>query len=336
MITQALERPGLVTVLTGAGISAASGIPTFRGPEGYWTVGAQEYTPQQLATRAMFVRAPDDVWAWYLYRLGVCRAARPNPAHHAVVRLEQALGDGFLLITQNVDGLHLRAGNSPARTYPVHGEIEWTRCANDCTQERIPIPAGATVKERDEPLTDADRAALHCPRCGSWLRPHVLWFDEAYDEPRFRFDSALRAAGDTTLLLTVGTSGATTLPALVAERAATAGATIIDVNPSDNPFGDLATRSGGAVVRDLATDALPGLIDHIIAAHRQGAGPPVAGQPPAAGQPPSGGQAPSAGQPPSGEPSAARAPATGAAPPTGQEPPATPAPPASHAPSPRQ
>lgn len=257
-----------MTVLTGAGISAASGIPTFRGPEGYWTVGAREYTPQQLATRAMFTRAPDDVWAWYLYRLGVCRAAAPNAAHDAVVRLEQSLGDRFLLITQNVDGLHLRAGNTARRTYPVHGEIEWARCAADCTTDRVPIPDRVATKERGEPLTDSDRAALRCSRCGARLRPHVLWFDETYDEPRFRFDSALRAAAETALLVTVGTSGATTLPALVAERAAAAGATVIDVNPDRNPFGDLADRTGGAAVREPATDALPALVDHIITAAR--------------------------------------------------------------------
>jgi NAD-dependent deacetylase len=267
LIDDATRRPGLVTVLTGAGISAASGIPTFRGPEGYWTVGSQEFTPQQLATRAMFARAPDDVWGWYLYRLGVCRTAEPNAAHHAVVRLEQALGDRFLLITQNVDGLHLRAGNTPLRTFPVHGEIEWARCADDCSTDRVPIPDGVTTKRRGEPLTDDDRAALRCARCAARLRPHVLWFDETYDEPRFHFDSALRAAGETALLVTVGTSGATTLPALVTERAAATGATIIDVNPEDNPFGDLAERSGGAAIRRPATDALPDLADLIAARH---------------------------------------------------------------------
>lgn len=277
-IEEAANRPGLVTVLAGAGISAASGIPTFRGPEGYWSVGAREYTPQQLATRAMFERAPEDVWSWYLYRLGVCRSARPNPAHDALVRLEQTLGDRFLLITQNVDGLHLRAGNTPERTYAVHGEIEWARCASDCTVARVAVPEQVTTKQRGEPLTDADRAALRCAGCGGWLRPHVLWFDETYDEPRFRFDSSLRAAADTALLLTVGTSGATTLPTLVVQRSALAGATVVDVNPADNPFGDLAAHTGGGVVRMLACDAMPLLVDRIVAAAPQGAQTPVPGR----------------------------------------------------------
>jgi NAD-dependent deacetylase len=266
LVDAAVARPGLVTVLTGAGISAASGIPTFRGPEGYWTAGAQDYAPMELATRAMFRRDPEVVWAWYLYRLGVCRAARPNAAHDAVTDLERALGDRFLLITQNVDGLHLRAGTSAARTYPVHGEIEWVRCAEECTPERIPVPDAVAPKRRGEPLTETDRTALRCPRCSCWLRPHVLWFDETYDEERFFVDSALRAAAETTLLVTVGTSGATTLPTLVAERAAAAGATLLDVNPERSPFGDLAERTNGAAIPGPATEVLPDLVARIIAA----------------------------------------------------------------------
>src|SRR5262245_34496521 len=99
-----------VIVLTGAGVSAESGIPTFRGKEGYWTVGAREYHPQELATHAAFEAMPLEVWAWYLYRRGVCRAAAPNPAHAAIAAIERALGNRFVLVTQNVDGLHLRAG----------------------------------------------------------------------------------------------------------------------------------------------------------------------------------------------------------------------------------
>src|SRR2546426_10737611 len=110
-LVAACRRPGHVIALTGAGVSAESGIPTFRGRDGYWTVGSRDYHPQELATHAAFARMPWDVWAWYLYRRGVCRAAAPNPAHHALVRL--AAHPRFALVTQNVDGLHRRAG-SPA------------------------------------------------------------------------------------------------------------------------------------------------------------------------------------------------------------------------------
>ena len=111
-LAAALAGDGAFVVVTGAGVSAESGIPTFRGQDGYWTVGSRVYHPQELATHAAFRRMPEEVWRWYLYRLGVCRAAEPNPAHVALVELERALGDRFRLVTQNVDGLHLRAGSS--------------------------------------------------------------------------------------------------------------------------------------------------------------------------------------------------------------------------------
>src|SRR6185503_4423173 len=106
----ALARSGAVVALTGAGVSAESGIPTFRGKEGYWTIGAREYHPQELATHAAFEEMPWSVWAWYLYRRGVCMRAQPNAAHAALVRLATRLPDRFALVTQNVDGLHRRAG----------------------------------------------------------------------------------------------------------------------------------------------------------------------------------------------------------------------------------
>lgn len=161
-----------MVVLTGAGVSAASGVPTFRGPDGYWTVGSEVYTPERLATRATFEQEPERVWAWYLWRLGTCRAATPSAAHMALVTLEELLGDRFLLITQNVDGLHQRAGSSPQRTYPIHGHLERMRCAAGGHGQLRPVPPGLPAKERDEPLTADERHVVTCPRCGGWLRPH--------------------------------------------------------------------------------------------------------------------------------------------------------------------
>src|SRR2546428_9434824 len=94
---------GRILVLTGAGISAESGIPTFRGKDGYWTVGSAVYQPQEIATFEMFSRVPEEVWRWYLWRFGVCRDARPNAGHAALVEMERALGDRFTLVTQNID-----------------------------------------------------------------------------------------------------------------------------------------------------------------------------------------------------------------------------------------
>jgi len=154
------ERP--VVVLTGAGVSAESGIPTFRGPEGYWSVGSEVYHPQEMATHAAFRRMPREVWRWYLYRWSVCRAAAPNPGHHALAELEQGLGERFWLITQNVDGLHLRAGNSAGRTLEIHGNIDYMRRASG-GKERLPLPESIPPKGKDDPLTDAEWDALVFP-----------------------------------------------------------------------------------------------------------------------------------------------------------------------------
>jgi len=246
--------------LTGAGISAESGIPTFRGREGYWTVGSREYQPEEMATFAMFSRQPEAVWSWYLYRRGVCRAARPNAGHQALVRLDRRLGERFLLLTQNVDGLHLRAGSPPARTYQIHGNLDHARCARECGAELALLPE-LPAKPRGEGLSEEERALLRC-RCGAWLRPHVLWFDECYDEEHFRFHSSLEAAAHAALLVVAGTSGATNLPMQVGQLALASGAAIVDVNPEANPFARLAERAGrGFALCGPAAELLPLLAD---------------------------------------------------------------------------
>ena len=251
----ALDRPGHVIALTGAGVSAESGIPTFRGKDGYWTVGAREYHPQELATQAAFRAMPWDVWAWYLYRRGVCRRAEPNPGHRALARLAARLPDRFALVTQNVDGLHRRAGSPDATTFAIHGDISLARCAADCVLDRWPIPDEVPDLARGDAVDQATRARLVCPRCGGIARPHVLWFDESYDEPRFFLDTVRRLAGQAALVVVAGTSAQTNLPWMVVRRAAAAGATIVDVNLEDNPFGDIAVASGG-VIRGPAGAAL--------------------------------------------------------------------------------
>jgi NAD-dependent deacetylase len=260
----ALADGGALIVLTGAGVSAESGIPTFRGKDGYWTIGAREYHPQELATHAAFERMPWEVWAWYLYRRGVCRAARPNAAHDALVRLDAALGDRFALVTQNVDGLHRRAGSPSARTFPIHGDIDHARCAAECAPGAWPLPDSTPALGRGEPVSDATRAALVCPRCAGPARPHVLWFDESYDEAHFYLDTARRLAAAAALVIVVGTSAQTNLPWQVVSIAARAGAAIVDINVEDNPFGDIARESGGTV-RAPAAVALPQLVDALIA-----------------------------------------------------------------------
>ncbi len=258
----ALARAGNVVVLTGAGVSAESGIPTFRGKEGYWTVGAREYHPQELATHEAFTAMPWDVWAWYLYRRGVCRAAAPNAAHAAIVRWDAALPTRFALVTQNVDGLHVRAGSPPARTYEIHGDIDQMRCAADCTLARWPIPEDVPALAKGAPVTEAIRLRLVCPSCGGMARPHVLWFDESYDEPRFHLESVRQIAAAAALVVVVGTSAQTNLPWQVVTLAARGGGTIVDINLESNPFGEIAARSGG-VIRDSAAIALPRLVESL-------------------------------------------------------------------------
>jgi NAD-dependent deacetylase len=245
------ESDGRLTVLTGAGISAESGIPTFRGPEGYWTVGSKEYRPEEMATMAMFSMDPWEVWAWYIYRHTVCSRAEPNTGHLAIAEMEMIFGDRFQLVTQNVDGLHLRAGNSEARTFQIHGNLNFIRCADNCSRKLFPFPKGIDAKEKNEPVTDAEKALLRCPNCQGLARPHVLWFDEYYNENYFRAESALQCAINTDLLLVVGTAGATNLPMqIVGIVCRNSKAIVVDINPQANPFRSLAENHPGGIVME--------------------------------------------------------------------------------------
>ncbi len=255
---------GHVVALTGAGISAESGIPTFRGKDGYWVVGSRNYMPTEMATLEMFEANPAEVWRWYLFRFGVCRGAQPNAGHRALAELDRGLGDRFHLVTQNIDGLHLRAGATPERTSHIHGDAGFVRCDRGCTPEKLPMP-DMGVRDASTPFTDGDRARLSCPRCGGWLRPHVLWFDECYDEENYRMHTALRAAAAADLLLVVGTSGATNLPSQIGDIAWRRGIAMVDVNPEDNPFAAraLSMRQGFAV-RGSAGERLPGIVQALL------------------------------------------------------------------------
>ena len=262
LVRQALAAKGPIVFLTGAGISAESGIPTFRGPEGYWRIGSRNYHPQDLATHEAFEEMPEEVWAWYLYRRGVCRAAQPNDAHRALVRCEAAMGDRFLLVTQNVDGLHRRAGNSAERIYEVHGNTDYMRCEAEHPVVR-PIPPDLPVDwPKDKKLDATERQLLGCTEHARLHRPHVLWFDESYDEPLFRLESTMAAVADAAMLVVVGTSGSTTLPALMVRSAARGGIPLVCINQDESPFTEEARNSArGLVILGAATVAVPALVD---------------------------------------------------------------------------
>jgi NAD-dependent deacetylase len=259
LLSPAIQGTGRIVVLTGAGISAESGIPTFRGEEGYWQVGSTNYHPQEMATLRMYRQQPDEIWAWYLYRRSVCNAATPNAAHDTLVRLEHHLGDRFQLITQNVDGLHLRAGQSQARTWQIHGDLSYIRCGRECDGKLHPFPTGIPddFKKTDK-LDDRLRAILVCPTCGGRARPHVLWFDESYDEPRYRFESSMNAMIGADALIVIGTSGATTLPTMLVRAAVTGGIPLLVVDPGDNVFTEAAASAPrGLHARGTAVELVP-------------------------------------------------------------------------------
>lgn len=257
---------GPVVFLTGAGISAESGIPTFRGPEGYWRVGSRNFQPQEMATARAFSSMPEEVWRWYLYRRGVCQAAAPNAAHRALVDAAGALGDRFLLVTQNVDGLHLRAGGDPGRVYQIHGNLDLCRCVRGCPPVVRPLPDAIPAQwPKERALDDGIRQALRCG-CGDRLRPHVLWFDESYDEPLYRYVSALRAAETAAALIVIGTSGATTLPARMCQVAAARGAPLIVLDVEPTVFSELAQSSpAGRFIRGPAVETVPALVRQLSA-----------------------------------------------------------------------
>ncbi len=197
-----------IAVLTGAGVSAESGVPTFRTAGGLWA----QYDPTRLATREAFEENPDLVWSWYSWRRGIIRGVQPNPGHFALAEAER-LFPRFSLITQNVDNLHRRAGSR--EVHELHGNIEHSRC----------IACGRPYPGDEAPPTET---ALHC-ECGGLIRPGVVWFGESL--PETELDFAQQAALDCDLFLAVGTSGlvypAAGLPLLAQRR----GAYVVEINP---------------------------------------------------------------------------------------------------------
>ncbi|NUN13967.1 MAG: RNA polymerase subunit sigma [Myxococcales bacterium] len=262
LIQQTLSQGGPVLFLTGAGLSAESGIPTFRGQDGYWTIGSRHYRPMELATYAQFSRTPGPVWSWYLSRRATYANTQPNSGHQAIVDIEKVLGQRFLLVTQNVDGLHQAAGSSDTKTLPIHGNIHKKRCFATCTTEVSSLPGLDKLPGNNPDLTEQEIAYLTCDRCGSWFRPHVLWFDESYNEEWYHYHTAITAAARASLLVIVGTSGATNLPIQMGQLAARQGAAIIDINPDRGHFASVAERSSrGEHIQTSAGEALPKLAE---------------------------------------------------------------------------
>lgn len=266
LLSRGLEFSGPIVVLTGAGVSAESGIPTFRGEDGYWKVGSRHYHPQELATHAAFSDMPHEVWSWYLYRRGVCANAVPNSAHVALAQLSHHFQHRLLLVTQNVDGLHQRSGFSEEQIFTVHGNIQLMRF--DEVGDRVPrsIPSVLDVLwEKGRLITDRELDWLR-HSSGVLGRPHVLWFDEYYDEELFRFQSSLQAAASMSLFVVIGTSGSTNLPLQMAQVAVARDVPWVVINKdADSEFVNLATASpNGDVILGEASMWVPLVVQELI------------------------------------------------------------------------
>lgn len=232
----ALAGARFVSVLTGAGMSAESGIPTFRDAQsGLWA----QYDPMQLATEEGFRADPVLVWRWYAWRRELVIGARPNAGHDAIAQAERRF-DHLRVLTQNVDGLHARAGS--ADVLELHGNILRTLCLEHCGySEPRPerLPAGTPPE---------------CPRCGAPLRPGVVWFGEMLDPDVLA--AAHREAATCDVMLVVGTSGLVHPAAALPGAARRAGATVITINPEANELDALASVS----IRGRAAEVLPRLL----------------------------------------------------------------------------
>lgn len=223
-----------LVIITGAGISVASGIPTFRGPEGFWTIGSENYKGPDIGTLEMFKKHPEEVWKWFLFRKGICEAAKPNEGHFLVNEFAKAFPERFHLVTQNVDGLHEQVCDETVPIYRVHGDLTQTRCWKRCTEEKYPFPK--LRKQRGEPFYPGEMDQLTCPKCGDWLRPNVLWFDEYYNERDYKWDTAQGKSKRAGLMIVVGTSGSTTAPVRLAGIAAAKQGVIVNIDPNEGFF----------------------------------------------------------------------------------------------------
>ena len=221
-IVTRLAKANKVAVLTGAGISAESGVPTFRGKDGLWN----KYDPTELATPEAFARDPRLVWEWYQYRRDLLNKVEPNAGHYALAELEKRYSL-FTLTTQNVDGLHGRAGST--QVLELHGNITKTRC-NTCKHL-----SDFDRYHKDGPLPRCD--------CAGLLRPDVVWFGEAL--PQDVYETSLAAAGMSDVYMVIGTSSLVYPAAYLPQEARANGACVIEINTQDTaltPYADFAVR----------------------------------------------------------------------------------------------
>ncbi|KQO20079.1 NAD-dependent deacylase [Acidovorax sp. Leaf78] len=231
-----VQQAQRIAVLTGAGVSAESGVPTFRDAQtGYWA----QFRAEEMASEEGFRNHPERVWKWYQYRRDLLASVQPNAAHRALADFEQHHPGRLTLITQNVDGLHQRAGSSGVLC--LHGDIlenRWLDTPRACCH-----------------IADAAKGEPpYCDRCGNLVRPGVVWFGEAL--PHDTFAAAQLAVHQCALMLVIGTAGAVYPAAGLARQARSAGARVVVLNPAPSELDDAAH----AVLRGAAGSLLPQLL----------------------------------------------------------------------------
>jgi NAD-dependent deacetylase len=232
-LRQRLKTGNRIAVLTGAGISAESGVPTFRSPGGLWT----KFKPEELANMRAFMQNTELVWEWYEHRRMVVESVLPNPGHYALVEMENYY-ERVDIITQNVDGLHTRAGST--NVHELHGSLRDHRCL-DCGK-------AYELKLYQQGLPT-------CPECGGLIRPGVVWFGEML--PEDAWDRSEKAAQQCDVFITVGTSALVVPAAYLPFTAASQGAYVIEVNPEETEF----TRYADLSLRGPAGEELPKLLE---------------------------------------------------------------------------
>jgi NAD-dependent deacetylase len=232
-----LEATASVCVLTGAGISAESGVPTFRGDDGLW----KKFRPEELASFDAFIHNPQLVWEWYNYRRKLIETVTPNEGHRALARMEKAFSD-FTLVTQNVDNLHRRAGNK--NVLELHGNIMQSYCVDCGARENHPDFSGENTIPR-------------CKSCGGLVRPDVVWFGEML--PPDVFETAKRAAQHCNLFISVGTSAIVYPAASLPTTAKQAGAYTVEVNIERTEQSSLFDET----LLGKAGDVLPTIVDSL-------------------------------------------------------------------------
>ena len=234
-----------ILVITGAGVSAESGIPTFRGKDGYW----RNLDPAKLATPEAFARDPKLVWSWYRERRERIRNAQPNAAHAAIAKLAQQANE-LLLVTQNVDDLHTRAGLPKEKMVQIHGDIFVTKCSC-CGFKRHEHEQGQEQEAVDVP---------RCPECDAIMRPGVVWFGEQlpWSEVTRAENYLNRAPCD--LVIVAGTTATFGYIVDWSLRDRAADGELIEVNPEETSLSQFATQ----LVREPAAMALPRLVEELI------------------------------------------------------------------------